>query len=317
MKIIFFGTPLFAAEILAYLLDHGVEVIGIVTKPDVAKGRSSALRPPAVKEVAQNKAPSIPIYQPERASSAEFINELAALKADLFVVVAYGQLLKQNLLDLPRLGCINVHASLLPKYRGAAPIQRCLIEGETETGITIMQMVLALDAGDMLCKISMPIPENMNYGELERALCQLSKKPLLETIMNISSGSIRPIPQDPAQVTFAPKIELENTKILWNLPAKTIHNLIRGVFPQPGAWCHLQVKGQTRRLKVCSAKVADIELASESPPGRVLSFGKNLIVACGEGALELLELQLEGKKAISAAEFMRGYSKDQLNFLVS
>jgi methionyl-tRNA formyltransferase len=179
-----------------------------------------------------------------------------------------------------------------------------------------MQMVLALDAGDMLCKISMPIPENMNYGELERELCQLSKKPLLETIRNISHGSISPIPQDPTQVTFAPKIEPENTKILWNLPAKSLHNLIRGVSPQPGAWCHLLVKGQIKRLKICSAKVASQEISSGEHPGQLLSYGKNLIVACGEGALELLELQLEGKKAISAVEFMRGYSQDQLAFLI-
>lgn len=315
MKIVFFGTPAFAAESLAYLLEKGVEILGIVTKPDRPKGRSSECSPPPVKEVAMQIAAHIPIYQPEKASSAEFVQVLRKLEADLYVVVAYGQILKQNVLDLPRFGCINVHASLLPKYRGAAPIQRCLIEGEQQTGVTIMKMVLALDAGDMLRKAFVEIPQDMNYGQLEKKLAQVGKEALYETIQDYARGVPQAVAQDSSQATYAPKIELEDAELHWGRSASSLHNLVRGVNPFPGAWCVVQVKDCPKRLKIYSTQVRVLNESSGVVPGQVLAYGKQgLVIACGENALELLEVQLEGKKAMKAQDFMRGYLQEQLIF---
>lgn len=310
MRIVFFGTPQFAADVLKYLIDHQVDVVAVITKPDRPKGRSSELIPTPVKLVAQ--AFSIPIHQPELVSAPEFAETLQAYHADLFVVVAYGEIIKQHILDMPAMGCINMHASLLPKYRGAAPIQRSIINGETKTGITIMYMVRKMDAGDIIKMVEVPIGTNTTYGELEKTLCDVGSKVLLEVIHQFEKGSVQRLEQDHTQATLAPKIELEDCEIKWSLPAQAIHNLVRGVNPHPVAWCYVKIGDQQKRLKILSTRLLH-ERSGE--PGTILSTLKEgLIVACGEGAVQILQLQLEGKKAMAAEELIHGLQQP-LQFL--
>ncbi|MFI5344310.1 MAG: methionyl-tRNA formyltransferase [Chlamydiales bacterium] len=314
MKIIFFGTPLFAAEVLEYLLQLGVEVCAVVSKPDRPKGRSKESVPTPVKMAALHHHPPLPVYQPEVVSTAEFAAVLKAYEADLFVVVAFGEIIKQNLLDLPRLGCINLHASLLPKYRGAAPIQHCIINGETETGVTIMHMVRKMDAGDMIEIVSVPIGPETTFGELEQTLCDIGKQALLKVICEFAEGSPRQLPQDHSKATLAPKIELEDCQIRWDQPAKNIHDLVRGVNPYPGAWCMIELRGVLKRLKINRTRLVPYPHAA---PGTILNPSHpnaNLLIASADQAIELLEIQLEGRKLMSSAEFARGISREQLLF---
>lgn len=305
MRAIFFGTPDFAAHVLSHLLENGVEVVAVVTKPDKAQGRSSKLIPTPVKSVAESCVPPLPVFQPEKISDPEWIPILEAFQADLFIVVAYGEIIKQHLLDMPKVACINIHASILPYYRGAAPIQRSIINGEVETGITIMHMAKKMDAGDIIAIEKVAITSDMTYGELETELCKVGSKLILETVRHFESGNISRTVQDHTQATFAPKIELEDCRIDWNQSAQQIHNLVRGVNPHPGAWCEVLIKGQRKRLRVISSKV--VEENSDVVPGQIIPSPKNtLYVGCGRGVLSLLQIQLEGKKAISAGEFIRG-----------
>lgn len=309
MKIVYFGTPQFAADVLEYLLKQGVAIQAAITKPDKPKGRSGLPQPTPVKLIAQ--AHQIPVYQPELVSALDFAEILRPFQADLFVVVAYGEILKQHLLDMPKLGCINLHASLLPKYRGAAPIQHAIIDGETETGVTIMHMVKKMDAGDIIKRVKVPISNETTYGELEQTLCDKGSEALLQVIRSYETGTLDRIPQDHTQATLAPKIELEQCEIHWNLPAKAIHDLVRGVFPHPGAWCHVSIRGYPLRLKILKTLIVE---GSESP-GKIVSYGKQgLVVSCGKDALRILELQLEGKKAMAAEELMRGIPFENFQF---
>jgi methionyl-tRNA formyltransferase len=309
MKVVYFGTPQFAAEVLQYLLDNGVDVVAVITKPDKALGRSQELQPTPVKTVALAHNPPVPLYQPPIVSDPTFAPILAQYDADLFVVVAFGEIIKQHLLDMPKVGCINLHASLLPKYRGAGPIQRCLINGEKETGLTVMHMVKKMDAGDAISTVVVPLDDEINYRELEEKLCKKGCKLLLDVIHDFAEGIPSRIPQEPSGVTMAPKIELEECEIDWKRPAKTIHNLVRGVSPSPGAWCYVNAKGQKKRLRVLRTRVATLTpgTAPGTAPGTIAQWDSHgIIVACGDGALELLEVQLEGKKAMPASEFARG-----------
>lgn len=315
MRVIFFGTPPFAAEILRYLLDHEVDIVAVVSKPDRPKGRNLVLVPTAVKSVILNHFPEIPLYQPQVASTDEFVSQLSAYQADLFLVVAYGEIIKQSILDLPKYACINVHASLLPKYRGAAPIQRAIINGENTTGITLMHMVRKMDAGDMIRQISVPITPDMTFGELESSLCEVGKKALLDLIHQIETGEHIPrTAQDSQYATLAPKIELEDCMIDWKLPASQIHNLIRGTNPYPGAWCFIWVKGVKKRLKIYKTAL----LTENGISGEILnpkSSKENLHIAAGEGSLELIEVQLEGKKVLSSEELCRGIPRSDMTFV--
>jgi len=312
MRIVYFGTPHFAADVLQYLLDHGVNVVAVVTKPDKPQGRSGTPVPTPVKLVAERKG--IPVLQPDIVSSPEHTPILAAFHADLFVVVAYGEIIKQHLLDMPKIACINVHASLLPYYRGAAPIQRSIINGEKETGITIMHMAKKMDAGDIIAMETVPIGDNTTYGELEAELCAVGSRLLLHTLHEAEKGPLPRIPQDHSQATLAPKIEIEDCQIHWNQPADTIHNLVRGVNPHPTAWCPVIVKGQNKRLRVIATTVASRE-PSNTPPGQIIASSKHgLQISCEPGILHLLQVQLEGKKSMSADEFMRGHPSGSLLF---
>lgn len=300
-SILFFGTPAFAAEILDSLIAQKISILAIVTQPDRPKGRSLQMTPSPVKEIAQKKLEGIPIFQPEKSSDPLFLEQIRELKADLYVVVAFGQILPQKLLDIPPLGCINVHASLLPKYRGAAPIHRCLMNGDVETGIAIQKMVKQLDAGDVIAESRIPIGPNMNFGELERALCDLSK-PLLLRVLELYGKGIPPaVAQDSSKVTFAAKVEPEEGEVIWSKSAPELHNLIRSFSPRPGAWCWVSVGGEKKRLKIFRT----ILESSSGKPGQILSL-KNLSIACGEGALSLQEIQLEGKPRMGAADWVRG-----------
>ena len=304
MKILFFGTSEFAADILRYLWEKGVQIVAVVTRPDRPFGRSLRVSPPPVKELAQQLSPATPLLQPEKASTPEFAEKLKSFAPDLFVVVAYGEILKKNILEIPRLGAINVHASLLPKYRGAAPIQRCLMDGCKETGVTIMEMVLEMDAGDILEVKRCNIPEEMTAGELSTALSALAAPALLDVVGRIGEGHARRTAQNPQQVTFAPKIRPEEEQIHWSDPAHKIHNQIRALAPKPGASCFVLLGGEKKRLKIRRSQM--ISSLSGMAGERLSSAKDDLIIACGEGALRLLELQLEGKKTLTAGEFLRG-----------
>lgn len=304
MKIVFFGTPQFAADVLSYLLNEGISIQAVITKPDKPKGRSGLPQPTPVKKIAQEH--QLPLYQPEIVSSPDFAPILKTYEADLFVVVAYGEILKPHLLEMPKLGCINLHASLLPKYRGAAPIQQSIIQGETETGVTIMHMAKKMDAGDIIKMVSVPITQETTYGELEQTLLKVGSKALLDVVKEFELGTPARIEQDHSKATFAPKIELENCEVNWQKPAQEIHNLIRGVFPHPGAWCYVTVRNQKLRLKIYKTKVVE----GEGQPGQLLHYGKEgLVVATGKGAIQILELQLEGKKSMLAEDLMRGVNQ--------
>lgn len=313
MKVVYFGTPQFAADVLGYLLKHGIDVVAVVTKPDRPVGRSGKPVPTPVKTVAEAHIPPLPTYQPEIVSAPEFAPTLEQYHADLFVVVAYGEILKQHLLDMPQVACINLHASLLPKYRGAAPIQRCIINGEKETGVTIMHMVKKMDAGDMIKTATVPIEPNTTYGELEQRLCQVGSELLLTAIREFESGTSQRVPQDHTQATLAPKIELEDCQIDWKLSAQVIHNLVRGVNPHPGAWCFVEVKGQRKRLKILTTRLVR---ETGSPGNMTFSTKNGLIICCGTDALKIIELQLEGKKSMPAEELMRGMPEGSLKFLI-
>lgn len=304
MKIIFFGTSQFAAKVLTYLLNQGHTIEAIVTRPDRAQGRSLKTSSPPVKLIAQNVHFSSPIYQPEKASTSDFAQILGNHKADLFVVVAFGEIIKENILSLPPRGCINIHASLLPKYRGAAPIQRCLMNGEKESGVTIIEMVLKMDAGDILEAMKIPVPEEMTFGELEERLCELSCAALTKVLHDIENDVVKKIPQNEALATYAPKISPEEEQIHWDRPAGDIHNLVRALSPSPGAWCYVKIGDDQKRLKIKRSLVVH-HLSGK--PGTILSFGKEgWIVACADQALKLLEVQLEGKKTLKTEDFIKG-----------
>jgi methionyl-tRNA formyltransferase len=313
MKVVYFGTPEFAASVLKFLLDHHIDVVAVISKPDRPKGRSGSPVPTPVKAACLALAPHIPIYQPELVSDLSFADTLRAYQADLFVVVAYGEIIKQHLLDMPRLACINLHASLLPKYRGAAPIQRSIIEGEGVSGVTIMHMVKKMDAGDMIEQVQVKIDDEMTYGELEESLCKVGELALLKVIKAFEQGTPPQITQDTSKVTYAPKLELEDCEVKWDLPAQQIHNLVRGVNPHPGAWCYVTVKGLVKRLKISKTRIVDQCGIAGTILNKEATKG-NLLVATQDKALELLEVQLEGKKKMSSEELMRGISRHEMSF---
>jgi len=301
MRIVFFGTPPFAAKILDHLLRNHAEIVGVVSRPDKPKGRARKLQPTAVKEYLINHHPKVPLFQPEKASSESFASTLKELNPDLFVVVAYGEIIKQNLLDIPKLMPINIHASLLPKYRGAAPIQRALMEGEEESGVTIMEMVLKMDAGDMLHQEKLPLPKEMNFAALEEALCDLSCKAISKVLGQFAKGEVAKVPQNPKEVTYAAKIGPADCQIDWKKPASVIHNQVRGLSPRPGAVTTALVGGVSKRVKILKSQVATY------PKTDSLTF------PCGQDFLEILELQVEGKRAMSADDFLRGSQKFTLS----
>ncbi len=314
MRIVYLGTPKFSAKALDYLINNDVNIVAVVTRIDKPKGRSGTPTPPPVKELLQEKHPSIPILQPKKASSPEFIEELASYNPDIIVCAAYGAIIKEAILDMPEFGCLNLHTSLLPKYRGAAPIQRCVINGEKRTGVTIMQMAKGLDTGDIIKTIETPIDENTTAGELEDILCSLGKVLMLDVIKDIEHNKIvKKTVQDHSKATYAQKIKTEDCEIIWTQQAEKLHNIVRGTTPYPGAWCNIIVRGKPKRMKI---KKTVIEEITGSQPGEIISYDSNgLLVACESNALKIMEVQLEGKKPMTIEEFSRGFSKEVITFI--
>lgn len=299
MKVIFMGTPDFALSSLQALLDsHEHEVLWVVTQPDKPVGRKQLLTAPPVKELALRHG--VEVFQPQSMRTAEVYERLSALEPDIVVVAAYGKILPKNILDIPRYGCVNMHGSILPKYRGAAPIQWAVINGEAETGVTTMQMDEGLDTGDILLTSTVEIDEDETAGELFDRLAALCPELLLRTLKKIEDGSILPIKQDEAKSSHAPMLSRDMSWIDWNLSAGEIHNKIRGLSPWPLA----QTEIAGRRAKLFSSKKVDI-----SPHWEGVFFGdkEGLFAACGDGkVLYLPEVQAEGARRMSSADFLRG-----------
>lgn len=299
MRVLFWGTPEFATPPLYALLGEGFEVTGVVTQPDKPVGRSrSALQAPPVKEIALKEM--LPVYQPEKLSDPEFVDMIQLMAPDVSVVVAYGKLLPTRLIDLPRHGTLNIHASLLPKLRGAAPIQAAIREGHRETGVSIMRMVKALDAGPVILERRTPILEDETYGELRNRLSELGALAIIEALALLEAGAAVDRPQNHGEATYASKIDREATRVDWAGEAVMVCRGIRAFDPEPGAFTTLN----GRNVKLFGARVAGAGCAA---PGEVLDIDKaGMLVACGRGSVRVLDVQPEGKKRLSVEEWSRG-----------
>ena len=307
MKIVFMGTPDFAVSTLESLVKGGHEVIAAVTQPDKPKGRGKAVQYTPVKEKALEY--EIPVYQPVKARDPEFVELLKGMTPDVIVVVAFGQLLPKAILDIPKFGCVNVHASLLPKYRGAAPIQWAVIDGEEVSGVTTMLMDEGLDTGDMLEKAEIVLDEKETGGSLFDKLSALGGELILSTLEKMENGTITRTPQGDSTTSYAKMLKKTMGEIDWHMEAVKIERLIRGLNPWPSAYTSL--KGKT--VKIWSADVVAGE--STGNPGRVTVTKDKLLVECGENFLSITELQLEGKKRMETAAFLRGFTvEDQTVF---
>lgn len=302
MNILFMGTPDFAVPSLQALLDAGHRVVGVFTQPDKPKNRGMKLQPPPVKVTAQ--AHDIPVFQPTKLRDGSALALIQSLAPDLIVVAAYGRILPQEILDYPRLGCVNVHSSLLPKYRGSAPIHWAILNGDKETGVTIMRMVQALDAGDIIAQTATPIDPDETVGQLHDRLADLGASLLVETVPKLENGTASFTPQDEAQVTLAPMLSRALSAMDFTRPARALHDQVRGLTPWPSAVTEL---GGVR-CKIFSTTVLD--KTTDQPPGTVLTADKTgLTLACGNGTvLQINELQADGGKRLKAAEYLRGHS---------
>lgn len=299
LRTVFLGTPAFAVPTLEALLAAGHEVPLVVTQPDKPQGRKRELIPSPVKACALKH--DIEVFQPERIRRPEAFERLAAVGAEIMVVVGYGQIIPQALIDLPPRGIVNVHASLLPELRGAAPIQWAIVRGHAVTGVTTMQINAGLDTGDILQKWETPIDENETAPELSERLARAGAGLLIQTVADLESGKVLPEQQDSAKATFAPIIKKEDGRIDWNDSARQVHNLVRGLQPWPGAYTSF--RGQS--LHVWRSRLTSERLGS--PPG-TLVYHRGLFASCGDGAaLELLEVQLEGRKRMPADIFANGH----------
>ncbi|MGA9777565.1 MAG: methionyl-tRNA formyltransferase [Limisphaerales bacterium] len=324
MKIVFMGTAeLSCASLEALARDQQFPVAAVVTQPDRPKGRELKLQPSPVKALAQKF--KLPILQPVKARDEKFIAELRGLAPGLIVVVAYGQILPQDILDLPRHGCLNVHTSLLPKYRGAAPIQWAIANGDAEAGVTLMKMDAGLDTGPIVAQRHTPIQPTDDSATLHDRLARLGAELLMEAIPDYVAGKIQPRPQPVDGVSHAPKIKKEDGRIDWQLPAQTIVNRLRAFTPWPGAYTFLRSAGHRPGANMPAPNQAEVVPGAPRPqllktwkverveksgaPGTILSADKNgIVVACGQGALRILELQREGGRRMNTVEFLAGHA---------
>ncbi len=297
IRTIFMGTPEFALSTMQGLIDFGLNLCGVYTQPDRPKGRGNKMAPPPVKELALKY--DIPVYQPLKLRDPAVVEELRQLAPDLIVVVAFGQILPKGVLEIPQYGCINVHASLLPRYRGAAPINKAIIDGESETGVTTMYMDVGLDTGDMLIKRTTPIGALETAGAVHDRLALLGREAMEETLRQLCAGTLVAQKQDDALTNYAPMMKKEDGRIDWQRSAREIHNQVRGLDPWPGAYTTLQ----DEVLKISRTEPE----AGDGIPGSVVSAAADGVrVACGKGVLRIGELQLPGKKRLAAADFLRG-----------
>ncbi len=299
IRTVFMGTPDFALDTMRGLIEAGVQMVGVYTQPDRPKGRGKKLTPPPVKELALQH--TIPVFQPQKLRDPVAVEELRLLEPDLIVVVAYGQILPQVVLDIPQYGCINVHASLLPKYRGAAPINKVIVDGGTETGVTTMLMDIGLDTGDMLVKRTLTIGADETAGQLYARMAPLGREAMDETLRQLCAGTLKAEKQDDAETCYASMMKKEDGLIDWSLPAVQIHNLVRGLDPWPAVYSSLG--GETLKISRTSVE------AGTGEAGSVVSADETGVrIACGDGVLRIGELQLPGKRKMEAADFLRGHS---------
>jgi len=297
VRVVYFGTPEFAVPSLRALVGEGFDVVGVVTRPDKPTGRHrSTATPSAVKVAALSD--DLSVLQPERPSDPGFLAQMRALAPDLSIVAAYGHILPQTLLDVPARGSVNVHASLLPALRGAAPIQRAILEGLTETGITIMQMDAGMDTGPILHQVATPIAPDETGGELTERLAELGAEALIEALTLMDESGLAPQQQDNAKATFAPKIKREEERLDWTCPAEAVARKVRAFDPRPGAW----TSGRGKELKLFGARAA----GGSGEAGVVLGADDELLIACGSGAVAVAEVQPAGRARMTARAFVNG-----------
>jgi len=302
MRILFIGTGEIGLPTLRRLCNwRQHELVGIVTQPDKPVGRDQKITPPSPKTAVRNLSLDLPVLQPARIKNLESVDAIRALKPDVIVVMAYGQILPRAVLEIPKVACLNLHASLLPRWRGAAPIQAAIAAGDGETGITVMYMDEGLDTGDILLQRKIAIAPDETGGSLHDKLAQIAPEALTEAILLLDQGKAPRLPQKNQLATHAPKLGREHGRIDWSEPAEVIERKIRAFDPWPGAFMEID----HRHLKIFNATIAD----GNGKPGEISQKENELIVAAGEGALSLGEVQLEGKRRMSAAEFLRGYSR--------
>ena len=300
MNLVFLGTPSFAVPTLERIVSAGHHVLAVFTQPDRPKGRGGQLAAPPVKQAALRLG--LPVHQPERVRRPDVVEQLKQVHPDAMVIVGYGQIIPQSIIDIPKYGIINLHASLLPKYRGAAPIQWAVANGEKRTGITTMRIDAGLDTGDMLLKWETGIGPEENALELGERMAIAGAELLVQTLQGMEAGTIRPQPQDHSLASLAPILKKEDGLIDWNWPAEKIHNRIRGFLPWPGAYSYFRDQG----FHIWRARVAEEPCAGY--PGRLRPIQKRLLIDCGEGtALEAIEVQLEGRKRMPAGAFLAGH----------
>ncbi|NQX43854.1 methionyl-tRNA formyltransferase [Paenibacillus tritici] len=303
MKIVFMGTPAFAVPSLRMLLEEGYEVVAVVTQPDRPQGRKKTLAPSPVKEAALELG--LPVLQPERLRRPEAVAELAAYEPDLIVTAAYGQILPKSVLELPQNGCVNVHGSLLPKYRGGAPIQRCIMNGEKVTGVTLMYMAEGLDTGDMISRVLVPIEDEDTSGTLFEKLSAAGRDLLKAEMPRLAAGRVEATVQDDSEATYAPNLSREDERMDWTRNSLDIYNQIRGLVPFSGAFTLWN--GETFKAWAAAKPQAAEAAGSSAAPGTVLSVSERGVeVKTGDGTLRLTTVQPAGKKAMSAADFSRG-----------
>ena len=301
MRVVFMGTPDIAAVCLRKIIGDGFDVVGVYCQPDRPKGRGMKLVAPPVKEVAV--ANSIPVYQPENFKDEAAVEQLRSLRPDICAVVAYGQILPQSVLDVPKRGCINIHASVLPEYRGSAPYQWAVLDGKKETGVTAMYLCRKMDAGDIIDVSRTEIGPDETAGELLDRLAVLGSKLLSKTLERFAAGEVTATPQDEALVTYAPMLDKAMCPIDWSKSAQQVHDHVRGLHPWPVATTEIQGK----RFKVHTTAIVD----GVGEPGQILGLTKTgLKIACGEGAVEIRSLQAEGGKRMAAPDYFRGHPLD-------
>jgi len=297
VRVLFYGTPDFAVPALRALIGEGFDVVGVVTRPDRPTGRHRSRATPSPVKVAA-LAEDLPVLEPERPSTPDFLEQVRQLAPDCGVVIAYGHILPETLLGLPRLGHVNVHASLLPHLRGAAPIERAILEGCTETGVTVMQMDAGMDTGPILHQERTPILPDETGGELRTRLSELGALTLVEALTLLDEGGLAPRPQDHAHASYAPKLTPDEERIPWAKAAADVARLVRAFDPRPGAWCTCR----GRSLKLFGARQA----AGTGRPGEVLVAADTLVVACGEGAVQVSDVQPAGRARMTAQAFASG-----------
>ena len=305
MRIVFIGTGEIGVPVLHSLLKSPVhQLVGIVTQPDKPVGREQRITPPPIKAAMGDC--DLPVFQPARIKHEEAVSEIQKLQPDVIVVMAYGQILPPSVLQIPRVACLNLHASLLPRHRGAAPIQAAITAGDRESGITVMYMDEGLDTGDILLQSRLELADDETGGSLHDRLAEIAPAALSEALTQLAQGQASRIPQDSSLVTYAPKLEREHGRINWTEPAAVIERKIRAFNPWPGAFTLLRDEvRRERKLKIFGAKIAP---SAEAAPGEILHSEGSLVIATRDGALSLGEVQLEGKRRMTAAEFLRGHS---------